>query len=120
MWRRMAALAAAIFIMMTEMGVSSDEITGVYAGVWYTVGVSCNNSSASGYARYADTSKGLELTVELIYEDYNGNKHIKTAKKSGTTYLTAQTENGRYINQSTKTARATLYIAGYAISIEMN
>lgn len=119
MRKKIAALMA-IVTMMAGSNVYAAEQTGVYDGVTYTVGVSCSTLSASGYGRYADTSKGIELTVELIYKDYSGEWHTITAKKSGTTYVTARTENGSSIDQSTKSARSKLYIAGFTAVAETN
>ena len=93
--RPLAGIVASAMLTMPVSNVLAAQTTGVYDGCTYTVSATNGTFSGSGYGRYADSSKGLSLTVTFTARDANGVWQTKTASKGGTTYVSATTE--RYL-----------------------
>ena len=70
--RPLAGIVASAMLTMPVSNVLAAQTTGVYDGCTYTVSATNGTFSGSGYGRYADSSKGLSLTVTFTARDANG------------------------------------------------
>ena len=121
MRRKILALIMMI-TMIAEKNVYAAESRGIIDtedGVTYTVGASCGTYRGMGYGRCVDASKGLSLTVEFSYRDYDGNWHTLKSSKGGTTYVEVKTDRGTSIDQATKRVVSRLYIEGDVYCAEL-
>lgn len=114
--RPLAGIVASAMLTMPVSNVLAAQTTGVYDSCTYTVSATNGTFSGSGYGRYADSSKGLSLTVTFTARDANGVWQTKTASKGGTTYVSATTERLFNIDTATKSTTASLWIAGATFS----
>ena len=112
----LSGIVASAMLMMPVSNVLAAQTTGVYDGCTYTVSATSGTFSGSGYGRYADSSKGLSLTVTFKARNANGVWQTKTASKGGTTYVSATTERLFNIDTATKSTTASLWIAGATFS----